>query len=275
MADPPLILDAGARPPVGVANPAQIEFYVGNPPRQMLIFSGVGDPEVHAEEEDSVVWRNVVVKLGASTTKNFQYTCTVGLATITCDDSDFRFFADESSVNPDPLTGELQLQATFGASGETGTLNRFSYHVQVLSDPIVGSIMGTIQWPNLFGVPSGDVLNGLPPMFEVDAGINVIDDPGDPIPITTFEPRVAGFSTTIPKNYNGTWVVPYKIDNVPLGQPFVVQPKAPGPNLVNVPNNYESANAYFNPSQRDVQLTPSAPTAIGIDFDMLLPPLPQ
>jgi hypothetical protein len=274
MADPPQILDAGAQPPVGVANPAQIEFYIGNPPRQMLIFSGVGVTELFAEEEDPLQWREVTVKLGASTTPNFQYTSTVGLAAITCDDSDFRYFANKSSVDQDQSTGELQLHATLAASGDPGTLNRFSYHVQVLSDPIVGSIMGTIRWAAFFGDPSADVLDdGLPPMFEVDAGINV-DDPSSIFRTQTFEARVNGFSTAIPKNYNGTWVVPYKIDNVPLGQPFMVQPQPPGPNLVNVPDGYEDL-PYFNPAQTAVELTPFAPTAVGIDFDMLLPVRPR
>jgi hypothetical protein len=268
-------LDAGAQPPVGVANPSQIACYIGNPPREMLIFSGVGLTDLYAEEEDPVVWREVAVKLGASTTPNFEYTSTVGLASITCDDSDFNFFAHVSSVVADPLTGELELHATLGASGDPGTLNRFSYHVQVLSDPIVGSIMGTIRWADFFGQPAADVLDdGLPPMFTVDAGVN-IDDPTDPIAYPTFEARVTGFSTTTPKNYNGTWAVPYKIDNVPLGQPFKVQPRSPGGNLVNAPYNYEGENPNFNPAQRDVELTLSAPAAVGVDFDMTLPERPR
>jgi hypothetical protein len=275
MAGPDQILDAGVQPPVGVANPAQIEFYIGNPPRQMLIFSGVGVTDLYAEEEDPVIWREVAVKLGASTTPNFQYTSTVGLASITCDDSDFNFFANKSSVIADAMTGELELHATLAASGDPGTLNRFSYHVQVLSDPVVGSIMGTIRWADFYGQPSADVLDdGLPPMFEVDAGITV-DDPSSPISLPKFERRVTGYSTAIPKNYNGTWVVPYKIDNVPLGQLFVVQPKPPGANLVNTPGNYEGEHPYFNPSQRAVELTPTAPAAVGIDFDMLLPERPK
>jgi hypothetical protein len=268
-------LDAGAQPPVGVANPSQIAFYIGNPPREMLIFSGVGLTDLYAEEEDPVIWREVAVKLGASTTPNFTYTCVVGLASITCDDSNFNFFADVSSVVQDRQTSELELHTTLGASGDPGTLNRFTYHVQVLSDPIIGSIMGTIRWPDFFGQPSGDVLDdGLPPMFTVDAGAMVVD-PTDPINYPIFEARVTGSSTTVPKKYDGTWTVPYKIDNVPLGQAFTVQPRPPGANLVNSPYNYEGENPNFNPPFREVELTPSAPAALGVDFDMTLPERPR
>jgi hypothetical protein len=144
----------------------------------------------------------------------------------------------------------------------------------VLSDPIVGTITGTIRWAAFFGDPSDGVLNQGVPMFEVDVGVNV-DNPGDLIGSTTFEARASGYSTAAPKNYNGTWAVPYKIDNVPLGQPFVVQPKPPGPNLINVRDGYEGDNPEFNPSQRSVELTPTAPSAVGIDFDMLLPARPH
>jgi hypothetical protein len=265
----PQTLNAGSQPPDGVANPSRIDFYIGNPPRQMLIFSGVGMTDLYAEEEEPVIWRDVVVKLGAITTKHFEYTSTVGLASITCDDSDFNFFANKSSVEQ-PDTGELELHVTLAASGDPGTLNRFTYHVQVLSDPIVGSIMGTIRWADLFGQPSADVLDdGLPPMFTVDAGVNVVD-PTSPVNLPRFEVRVEGFSTAAPRNFNGTWAVPYKIDNVPLGQLLVVRPRSPGANLVNIPPNYQRV-AYFNPPERLVELVPSAPSAIGVDFDMLLP----
>jgi hypothetical protein len=273
MADPPQVLDAGTTPPVGVANPSQIEFYIGNPPRQMLVFSGVGVTEVHSED-NNVAWRDFRVMLGASTTPNFQYTSTVGMATITCDDSDFFFFSNTSNVDQDPLTGELRLNTTLAASGDSGTLNRFSYQVMVLSDPIVGTIAGEIRWANMLGQPSDAVLNHGAPMFTVDVGVNV-DQPGDLIDSTEFQARASGYTTAIPRNYNGTWVVPYKIDNVPLGTAFVVQPRAPGPNLVGVPTGYEGANAYYNPSQRAVELTPSAPSAVGIDFDMFLPAAPR
>ena len=39
------ILDAGAKPPIGVATPQMIAVYVGTTPRQLLIFSGVAIPD--------------------------------------------------------------------------------------------------------------------------------------------------------------------------------------------------------------------------------------
>jgi len=82
-----LTLDAGAQPPVGVANPAKIEFFVGTPPRRMVIFSGVAVTNFRTADEDNVAWEDVVVRLGDTTTENFNYTSTVGLASLSCDDS--------------------------------------------------------------------------------------------------------------------------------------------------------------------------------------------
>lgn len=73
-----LTLDAGSQPPVGVANPAKIEFFVGTPPRRMVIFSGVAVTNFRADDEDNVAWEDVVVRLGDTTTENFTYTSTVG-----------------------------------------------------------------------------------------------------------------------------------------------------------------------------------------------------
>lgn len=266
-------LDAGAQPPLGVAKPSRIDFYVGNPPRQMLIFTGVAIPELEAQEEEDVVWETVVVKLGAVTTTNFLYTSTVGLASISNEDSDFNFFADESTV-VQPATGVLELHVPIAVSGEPSTIHRLTYHVQVLSEPVTSMISGTIRWADLYGQPSPDVLSGATPMFQVVAGHSV-EVGTTPLGRTfRWEGHAFGHSTAIPQNFGGIWAVPYVINNVPLGDAFEVRPDPPAGHLINLPSGY-LATPSFNPGLRVVELTPAVPSAIGIDFDMLLFPVPK
>jgi hypothetical protein len=259
--------DAGSDPPVGVVKPSRIEFYVGNPPRQMLIFSGVAVPDTKSDDEDQLNWDDVTVRLGASTTEHFTYTSTVGLASIHCDDSDFNFFGNESSVERDPDTGALSLRFTTGVSGNDSALARVSYHVQVLSDPVTSLIAGTIRWPGFYGRPSDQVLQGAP-MLRVEAGVYV-GDPSSPFLPSTWQPLAAGVTAPAPLEAGGTWAVPYVISGAPLGHPLVVRPDPPGSNLVDRPSGYAN-DTDFNPQSRLVALTPQAPSAIGVDFDLLL-----
>jgi hypothetical protein len=267
-------LDAGSQPPQGVFKPARIEFYVGNPPRQMLIFSGVALADTKSGDEDDLNFDEVAVKLGASTTPYFSYTCTVGLASINCDDSDFNFYGNESWVVSDQATGELILHATTGVSGDNSALSRFSYHVQVLSDPVTSLVAGTIRWASIYGQPSDLVKNG-DPMFQVEAGIDVeVPNPGSPFRKFIWQPLAKGFASSVPVQSAGVWAVPYVILGVPLGQPVVIKPDSPGGNLVSLPSGYVPA-PQFNPQTRIVELTPAAPSAVGVDFDMLLPASPK
>ena len=271
-----LTLDAGAQPPVGVANPAKIEFFVGTPPRRMVIFSGVAVTNFRTDDEDNVAWEDVVVRLGDTTTENFTYTSTVGLASLSCDDSNFNFFADTSRVDADPLTAELLLHVPLGVSGDPGSLNRFSYHVQVLSDPIIGSVMGLIRWTDFFGTPSQGVLDGTTPMFTVEAGVTVeITKPGDVFRSFRWDARKTGTTTSPPRNLGGIWVVPYEIDLVPLGTALEVRPDSPGAAFASKqPGGFETTPK-FVPSVRVVELTMSGPSATGVDFDMIFDPLPR
>src|SRR5215469_1924986 len=104
----PIICDATSTPPVRVFSPSTISMYVCNPPRELLIFSGVAEPEWDSESElDSA---DVVVKLGPQTTDNFQYTCTASLASIYNSDSDFIFSAEQSTVANLPSGLELHVR---------------------------------------------------------------------------------------------------------------------------------------------------------------------
>jgi hypothetical protein len=261
---PMIDLDAGSQPPQGVAGPSSISFFVGNPPRQMLIFSGVA--LANWDSQSDLDFAEARVKLGASSTEHFQYTSSVGLGSIYNEDSDFTFAADQAWVVADSQTGELTLHVTLAVQGEPSVLNRFTYHVQVLSDPIVASISGTIRWHEAFGDPTSAVLDGASPMFRVVAGITVELPPVGGFRQFRWDEHASGFTTAVPVKAGGMWAVPYLINHVPLGTQFEVRPD-PSAALAGPPPGYIGTPS-FAPPVRIVELTPSWPAATGVDFEM-------
>jgi hypothetical protein len=258
------ILDAGTKPPIGVATPQMIAVYVGTTPRQLLIFSGVAIPDW--ESKRNLDREEVIVRLGATTTPNFEATAAVGLATIENEDSDFWFAADSATVDADPMDGTLQLHVPIAVLGNPSVFHRFCYMVNVLSDPITAKIAGLISWPRFYGDPTFAVLNGGNPMFRIAIGQTVsIPGPPDGFSSTKFIENTAGFSSK-PVLAGDRWVAAYEVDNVPLGQQWQVQPALLGGTLVGPPPGY-IASPGFSP-QQVVQLTPSAPAANGVDFAM-------
>ncbi len=259
-----LILDAGAKPPVGVATPQMISVYVGTTPRQLLIFSGVAI--VDWELKRNLDTEEVIVRLGATTTPYFEATAAVGLATIENEDSDFWFGANSATVDIDPNDGTLLLHVPIATLGNPSVLHRFCYMVNVLSDPITAKIAGLISWPRFYGDPTFAVLKGGNPMFRIAVG-QIVSLPAPPggFGSTEFKENTAGFSS-LPVLAGDTWVAAYEVDNVPLGQLWLVQPSLLGGALAGPPPGYVASPA-FDP-QQVVELTPSAPAANGVDFAM-------
>jgi hypothetical protein len=261
-----LTLDAGVNPPVGVATPQMIALYVGTTPRQLLIFTGVAIPNWDSQE--NLDTEEVIVRLGATTTPYFEATAAVGLASIHNDNSDFWFATDSATVDIDPADGILRLHVSIAVQGNPSLLSRFSYMVNVLSDPVTSKIAGLISWPQFYGDPTFAVLKGGNPMFRVAVGqtVSVPPPPGSSFGSTQFVENTAGFSST-PLLANGTWAAAYEVDNVPLGESWQVQPSLLSGALVGPPPGYQ-AGPGFSP-QQIVELTPSAPAANGVDFAMI------
>ncbi len=265
-------LDAGTQPPIGVVTPSQLAVYVGSSPRQLLIFSGIAVPEWRSGGD--LDREEVIVRLGATTTPNFGWTASVGLASINNEDSDFIFATDAASVDLDQNDGTLLLHVPIAVQGDTSSLSRFSYMVHVLSDPVQSKITGLISWARYFGDPGFSVLNGGNPMFRVAVGqtINIPTPPGQ-FQQTQFIETVAGFSSK-PAQSGDLWVAAYEIDNVPLGQQWEVRPSLLSKTLAGPPAGYYSDGG-FQPNPQMVQLTPSFPSAAGVDFTMSFAQLPR
>jgi hypothetical protein len=267
--DDPIKLDAGTSPPLGVANPTSLTMYVGDPPRELLIFNGTAIPEYRVGKD--LEHREVRVRLGAIVAVPFVSTATASLATISNDNSDFIFATDTASVDID-TDGTLLLHVAIGGLGDPSELMRFSYQVHVLTDPVTAKVSGLISWDRKFGDPTIAATKGGHPMFSVTAG-QTVTTPGPPGATdggfggTVFEPASPpGFSTP-PALTADRWVAAYEIDNVPLNSTLQIVPELLGGALVGPPAGYLAA-AGFLPVPRNVMLTPSAPSAASVDFEM-------
>src|SRR5262245_26224994 len=119
-------LDASSVPPKGVFCASKLSMYVGNPPRELLIFTGVAERE--GDSKGNLDRQTVIVPLPGTTTPFFQSAASVGLASITNTDSDFTFAADDTSVVVGP-TGQLELHIDIAVQGDTSLLSRINYHV--------------------------------------------------------------------------------------------------------------------------------------------------
>jgi hypothetical protein len=250
--------DAGSSPPLRVANPSKISMFVGNPPRELMVFTGTA--LVDWESKEKLDHNEVQVLLPGLSTPVFQWTSTVSLASITNTDSDMIFAADESWVIQGP-TG-LELHVNIGVMGDDSTLNRISYHVQVLTDPVTAKISGTIRWNRSLGEPTAAARKGGVNMFRVAAG-NLVSVPGSggPFGSTKWVEAAATLTTAAPVQSGALWAVPYVLENVPLSEQFTIVPALMAG--VSVPN------PAFTPAPRFVELTPATPTATGVDFEMV------
>ncbi len=245
--------DATSTPLKRVASPSRISLYVGNPPRELLIFSGVALPDW--DSRSNLDYADVVVILAGPTTRFFQYTSTVSLASITNTDSDFIFAADESSV----VNGGsgLELHVRIGVQGDMSLLSCFSYHVQVLSDPITAKVTGNIRWSQGLSDPTEAAKHLATSMFRVAAGAMVFDPSAPGLGGSggwVWAERVSTFTTEAPILAGGTWAVPYVLENVPLDEQLQVIPALLDGALVSPPKP-----AVFTPNPRYVHLTPARP----------------
>ena len=260
-------LDAGLKPPQGVDKPSSLAMFVGDPPRQLLIFSGVALPEWDSQSD--LDRTEVQVRLGATTTAQFGWTAQAALASISNEDSDFIFAVDDAFVDTDTDVGDqvLRLRVPIAVQGEPSILHRFSYTVHVLSDPIQAKITGTISWGQIWGAPTFAVTRGGQPMFRVALG-QTVSLPGPPggFGSTKFVEHTAAFSAP-PVVAGDRWFATYEIDNVPLGQMWEVRPSLMAGALNGPPAGFQ-ADPGFQPFPQMVELSLGKPSAAGVDFVM-------
>jgi hypothetical protein len=83
----------------------------------------------------------------------------------------------------------------------------------------------------------------------------------------SFTEVVGADTTTAPIPSGDQFVVPYEIDNVPLGRSFVVRVRLNAGALDGPPSNFMS-DALFTPGDPAVELTNAQPARTDVDFTM-------
>jgi hypothetical protein len=253
--------------PDEVASPRSLTFFVGNPPRQMQIFSGIAIPNWDSQElldfKDVLVHFNVPAPDG-NFPDDWEYTATASLAHIDASgDNDFTFLTEECQVLKDENTGELLLYVKIAVLGSPAHLVRFSYHVEVLSKvPVQGSIFGTIRWNSAFGDLGGGPMFKVGPATFVAAGLG-----GGGFTGWVWDDQFTIETPEHPKHVGNMWLVPYSITGLPLNRDLNIRPDLLPGTLIGLPAGFDP-NPAFAPISYPVTLTPSAPAAVGIDFEM-------
>ena len=161
--------------PNQVSSPEVLDVLLGLPQNHLLIFTGIAIPEFAPGK--GLSQEQVTVKLG-KTVRNpqipFQYSATVGLASIGNADSDYTFATDDVTVVADPQSGELQLLCDIAVQGDS-ILHRFSYQASVIVQTSEPAISGSIFWRKSVASALPQFANDL---FTVEAAILIPPPPG-------------------------------------------------------------------------------------------------
>ena len=121
-----------------VSSPRNLEVFLGNPQRKMMIFTGIAVAHLFSDDDDDdnpVQHETAVIKLGQIVTqapKDGEWTAAVGLTNITNTESDFIFALDAIPSLKMGHGGELELWVNIGVQGDDSTLVSFSYQVTAL-----------------------------------------------------------------------------------------------------------------------------------------------
>jgi hypothetical protein len=136
-----------AHDPAHVSSPSSFEVEIGDPARQLVIFSGIAMPGFRVNHDEEPSGTEVLVKLGMVVAGVDRATAHVGLASIQNDETAFLFAADAVSVHAEEGTGELTLRVAVAAMGEHTYLHRFGYQVVAHVRRVIARISGTIRVP--------------------------------------------------------------------------------------------------------------------------------
>jgi hypothetical protein len=197
-----LVLDANN--PGHVESAKVLDVLIGIPNRHMLIFTGIAKPGWDSQSD--LDRELVVVKLGKPATALIGYTATVGLASVSNDDSDFVFATDDVTVGIDTAL-QLELRCNVAVQGEPSVLNRFSYQANVIVDLDEPLIAGTIRW-------SPDIAQANRPNHLCLIEAFVHTDDGS---LGGVDQVVAQAEESGPASFSGArWEVPYVIRGIPL-----------------------------------------------------------
>jgi len=245
-----------------VASASLIQFDTGVANQQAVIFSGVAIPSFGSNDDSQIFRDTVIVNFRFTVLAVVEETVSLGLASISNNDSNFVFATDTGSLAIDNTSQELLLQVDVAVSGSPSALLRFGYQVVVIATTQVTGISGTIRFSKDVFDASQITADQVSQLFLVsaDTQIELPPPPGGLFGQIQNNPVAFGALTGMTTN-GDDFDVTYNIPGAPYNQQLVVIVQA-GP--------------LFTPSQQTltgqtggpipVVLTVATPSVSGIDF---------
>ena len=251
-------LDSNVR--TQVDNPHVIEATLGQTDRKIMVFSGIALPEFGVNDDEHVYRQDVTVNLRRTVLAIEQATVTVGLASISNDDTVFLIAADTAQIDIDPLSQELLLKVALALQGEHTGLNRFGYQVVAVVTTQATGISGTIRWSRNVFDASNQTSGQVAQMFQITANRVERVTPPEGFAFDRFTPVAFGVTTGFSHEADD-FLVTYEIPGAPYSQPLVVR--------VNVGAGFQSSGetvAGQTSGPNPVVLTVGNPGVTGVDF---------
>jgi len=158
----------------------------------IVVISGIALPDFSVNDDEHTNQQLCHLNLREPAELVEQSTVTVGLASISNDETAYVFATDEARLSRNDA-GELVLDTHIAAAGENTNLHRFSYQVVVIQRFVPSEITGTLSWPTAWFRPMST-------------------DPGALAGVFTVVANEQTFTTTTP---------PGSLDSGPFGGPTV------------------------------------------------------
>lgn len=205
-----------------VDNARVIEATLGQTDRKLMIFSGIALPEWSVNDDEHVYHEDVIVNLRRTVLAVEQATVTVGLASISNDDTVFLIAADTASIDIKPGSQELILKVALALQGEHTGLNRFGYQVVAVVTTQATGISGTIRWSRDVFDAANQSSGQIAQMFRITANTVERVSPPQGFAFDRYTPVAPGVTTGF-SHLDNDFLVPYEIPGAPYNQPLVVR----------------------------------------------------
>jgi hypothetical protein len=245
-----------------VASASLLQFDTGVANQQAVIFSGIAIPSFGVHDDSTIARDTVIVNLRFTVLAVVQATISLGLASISNDDSSFLFATDAASLAIDNTTQELLLQVNAAVSGDPSALLRFGYQVVVIAGTQVTGISGTIRFGKDVFDASKITTGQEQQLFLVSADTQTVLPPPPGGSFGQIQNNPVAFGTITGMSVSGNdFNVTYNIPGAPYNQQLFVIVQA-GPLFT--PSQQTSTGQTGGPSP--VVLTVAQPSVSGVDF---------
>jgi hypothetical protein len=188
--------------------------------QQLLVISGIAEPDWYINDDDNLYVAGVGVHLGVWVAEVKQSTVTGGLCSVANGNSKFTFALDRAGLLPlEDTGGELVLGVTMSAQGAETALSRFGFQVVAVVTQTTTKITGVITWNNEMWQP----VAGSSLISEVTANVRIVVselvEPTTPGTFASWQPIAQGRIVAVEDIIEGLPVIvaaSYEIDGLPL-----------------------------------------------------------